>query len=286
PEPNSYGFLVTCPTDPCLESSAIVYAGSTLYPANDLDVALQDQEGHTALLGVDREGHVSQVHFSDSKTEAPLPVLPAGSAPPAPRSAAAAPRIVTAGWTLPAAEAVAGVGLAAVLMGALYYLWPTLKGGFLGLFSRIEPERVLDHPARKGLHVLVEANPGIHFQELVRRTGFGRGQLEHHLRKLEHAGLVSRVKGDSYACFFARGQVDRRVMAAAPLLRSDGGRRVLAALQHRPGASTRDLAEQLGLAVGTVSYHVKRLREAGMLDSAEGSLHLTETGRQATALAA
>lgn len=282
---NSYSFVVTCDST-CQQAAPLVYAGHTHYSAFNFDSALQDQQGRTFLLAADGDGRPASYFRLDSETQAPFPVLPADEAPVDPP--AAAPRFEAAfsAWPVPGAKAATSIGVVATLLGALYYFWPAVKGGFLGLFSRIEPDRVLDHPARKALHALVEANPGIHFQEIVRRTGFGRGQLEHHLRKLERAELVSRVKGDSYACFFARGQVDRRVMAAAPLLRSDGGRSVLAALQQRPGASSRELAAQLGLATGTVSYHVKRLREAGMLESAGGALHLTETGRKATALAA
>lgn len=190
-------------------------------------------------------------------------------------------------WQVPGAAAATGLSLVALAASALYYFWPALKGmAGLGLFSRIDSDRVLDHPARKTLYHLIEANPGVHFQDLGRRVGFGRGQLDHHLNKILQARLVTRVQGQGYTCYFVRGQVNRSVMDAAPLLRSEGGRSVLQTLHQRPGLSTRDLAGQLGLAPGTVAYHVKRLREAGFLTSQAGSLHLTDTGQQVAGFAA
>ena len=287
-EPNSYGFMVVCPGEDCLEATALVHAGYSWMPAAPFGVgltdSLQDQRSVFSFVGADQDGRPSVTLMLTGQQKAPVPLLPPTEAPPrsAPASGDGGAAPVTA-WAIPAAPAVAGVGLVATLVGALYYFWPAVKAGGLGLFSRIEPDRVLDHPARRTVFNLVEANPGIHFQEIGRRTAFGSGQLDHHLRKLEAAGLVSRVKGAQYACFFARGQVDRRLMAAAPALRSEGGRSVLTALQSTPGASSRDLADRLRLSPGTVSYHVRRLGDAGLLVSTGGALRLTDLGQQAAA---
>lgn len=287
-------WAITCKTAACLEPKTLIGTGyQQTYYSGTRVVHVQGytpgdgQEGDLAILYADADGTpVRRWAFSyDRPSYTPL----GGADQSASDYQLAPPQRVQSGavWALPDAPAAAvGFSFLALAASALYYFWPSLKGlPILGLFSRIEPDRVLDHPARKTLFALIEANPGIHFQEIGRRTGFGRGQLEHHLRKLQAADLVSRVQGSSYTCFFALGQVDRRVMAAAPLLRSDGGRTILATLQRQPGATSRQLAAQLGLSAGTVSYHVKRLRDAGLLESAGGSLHLTETGRQAGAVA-
>lgn len=77
-------------------------------------------------------------------------------------------------------------------------------------------------------------------------------------------------------------------MAAAPVLRSQGARLVLEALERHQGAgaSSRALAAELGLANGTVSYHARRLEEQGLVRSAGGAFHITEAGLRARPLAA
>jgi DNA-binding MarR family transcriptional regulator len=188
-------------------------------------------------------------------------------------------------WVAPGPAAATGLGLLGLLASALYYFWPHLKGLALApLFSRIADDEVLDNPNRARILDLVRAQPGVHFQDLVRQAAVGRGTLEHHLRKLEAAGLVTIKRSKGYACCFPKGAVDRRLMEAAPVLRSEGGRAVLRAVAKRPGASSRDLAGHLGFAPSTVSYHLKRLESAGLVspDPAVGA-RLTPLGEQAKA---
>lgn len=188
-------------------------------------------------------------------------------------------------WVAPGPAAATGLGLLGLLASALYYFWPHLKGLALApLFSRIADDAVLQNPNRSRILDLVRAQPGIHFQDLVRQAAVGRGTLEHHLRKLEAADLVIIKRAKGYACCFPKGVVDRRLMEAAPVLRSEGGRAVLREVARRPGASSRDLAVQLGFAPSTVSYHLKRLESAGLVapDPAVGA-RLTPLGEQAKA---
>ena len=72
-------------------------------------------------------------------------------------------------WTPPTARQAAAVGAFAALGGLLVYLLPGLKAPFFALFSRIRGEHLLEHPARAQIMVVIEADPGIHFQELMRR---------------------------------------------------------------------------------------------------------------------
>lgn len=290
-DPNRYSFSIECADPACSATRVYVIAGRLIESfrsryTDPADQLVRPYSSVTDHLMADGDGRM-EFRWSYVRSEsAAVPLVPPTEAEATPDDDPTAALATT--WAFPAAPAAAtGVSLLALVVSALYYFWPTLKGlPIAGLFSRIENDRVLEHPARRTLHALVEANPGIHFQELARKAGFGRGQLEHHLRKLQAANLVSRVEGASYTCFFARGQHDRRVMAAAPLLRSDGGRAVLGVLQELPGATSRQIAARLGLSAGTVSYHVKRLREAGLLESSGGALHLTDTGRKAGVVAA
>lgn len=189
-------------------------------------------------------------------------------------------------WDLPARETLVGAGAVGVLAGLVYWLWPLAKSTLpFGLFSRVERAGALDQPRRSELAALVEANPGIHFQEIVRRTGWGHGTVEHHLRKLVEVGVVAHQAGNGYDCYFAKGAIDRRLMAAVPVLKADGARRILEAVVTQPGTSALNVSGRAGLDPGTVSYHLRRLADAGLVEIERSGRELriapTELGRAA-----
>lgn len=157
-----------------------------------------------------------------------------------------------------------GIGLAAALAALLYWLWPALKGGAFGLFSRIQGDQLLDHPVRAELVQRIEAHPGIHYQDLIRAMDKGKGAIEHHLRKLQEGGRVKVLRSAGYTCFFPAAY-DRRLAATAPALKSDGARRILAAIRDHPGESASAITLSTGLSPAVVSHHLQRLGAAGLV---------------------
>ncbi len=158
---------------------------------------------------------------------------------------------------------VATLGLGTLIATGLYYLWPLAKGGLVGLFSRLRNDRLLDNSVRQHLHGLVEANPGIHHNALVRALGKGKGAAEHHLDKLVAGGLVLRHRGSGFTCYFPVG-TDRRVMPGFQVTKSEGARQILEAM-GRGITGVRQLAAVTGLSPSTVSHHLGRLRAAGLV---------------------
>jgi len=173
-------------------------------------------------------------------------------------------------WAPPGLPATVGIGLVAMGLAMLYYLWPALRSGGLGLFSRVRTDKLLDNPVRAEIHQAIEARPGIHQQDLVRLVGKGNGTVEHHLRKLLDAGLVTRVQGTGYTCYFLKGSTDRHTMAAAPVLKSPIAQAVLEAARLRPGVPPSVLARELGVSPPTISYHLRRLESAGLVTVQDG----------------
>ncbi|MCA1818642.1 MAG: winged helix-turn-helix transcriptional regulator [Thermoplasmatota archaeon] len=173
----------------------------------------------------------------------------------------------------------AAAGALAMLAGAIYWLWPALKAGPLALFSRVRGEDLLKNPLRAEIHQRIEAEPGLHHQALVRALGRAHGTVEHHLRKLVEGGLVARVQGKGYTCYFPKGRLDYRAMAAAPFLKSPVARSILDNVRRKPGIRTGELARALAVAPATIHYHVERLRGAGLIDGAlaHGAMRLTAT---------
>lgn len=239
----------------------LVYAGDYKDHREDGWVAF-DAAGN--LLGMDYWRHSTESTQETIVDDAPSPTPnpEASDEPPAPTVLAAR---TDAPWVAPTPVQAAGAAGVAVATGFLVYLWPALKGlPFFGLFSRLRRPELLGHPSRKKTMDVIEADPGIHFQEILRRTGLSNGNLVHHLRKLHQAGMVSEAKTGGYTCYFAARHADRRTMKAAPVLRSDAARSMLDAINDHPGVNAKDLAARLGLGSSTVHYHLKRLEAVGL----------------------
>ncbi len=284
---NRYGFETVCRGQGCGRVDLYVEVGTQAEREEDalarFGAGLERTSMGLDKLRVDGQGRaVLRTSIAQEQTGS-LVARPDGEGAGPQATAAAVP---SAAWVLPAAPAAAtGISLLALAGAALYYFWPALKGAAsFGLFSRIEGDQLLDHPVRRAIADAIDGEPGIHFLALSRKVGAGRGALEHHLRKMTAAGLVTRQQAAGYTCYFPKGKVDRHLMAAAASLRSDGSRAILQAVAATPGASSRDLAARLGLAPSTISYHLKRLEQAGLVaPGVRSGVQLTALGSQASA---
>ncbi len=280
---NRYGFQVYCRGALCSEVEVLVEVGRHQESAAFGNDPTDDRLALVDKLMVDATGTAAyRTRFAQS-TQAVVPLGDDRGAPPPPSTQAV---LVAPVWALPGAPAAAtGISTLALLGGALYYFWPALKGLVgAGLFSRIADAKVLDHPTRRRIKDAIEGEPGIHFQALARQVEVGRGTLEHHLRKLIEADLVTVRRAPGYTCYFPKGKIDRHLLDAAPALRSGGSRAVLQAVAAKPGTSSRDLAAHLGIAPSTVSYHLKRLETAGLVAPGEkAGVRITALGTQAQA---
>lgn len=242
-----------------------------------------------SLLAVDGRGRAERTVAAHSAWQRLLGDNSTPPAPPPPAQELETLSLPTGGasrWLLPSGAYAAGAGLVAIIAGLAYWSWPLLKNGLAApLFSRLERPRALDHPARSAILAAVQAEPGLHYQEIVRRTGLAQGTAQHHLRKLVGVGLLVEHAGPGYTCYFPPGAVDRRVMAVAPRIKSAGARGVLHRLQERPGLSESELAAALGRSRQTIHHHVRRLEGLGLVrvERRGARLHLTTTELGASA---
>jgi predicted transcriptional regulator len=255
---NRYGFGVYCGAT-CDAATALVAGGTFTYDqqggANDVLMATgtpSSAYSQLMVLGDGRAIYTERALYRTSSALGPsdFEATPAGNA---------------ATWQAPSAAVVAGAGLAGLLAGLAVYAAPAAKLPIAALFTRLRGDQLLRHPARARIHSAVEADPGIHFQELARRLDLGKGTLEHHLHKLVEGGQLVAHVSPGYTCYFPR-KTDRAVMAAAPFLRTPGPRSILEAIVHDGRTQVPDLCAQTGLSRSTVNHHLLRMKDAGLIE--------------------
>lgn len=119
-----------------------------------------------------------------------------------------------------------------------------------------------DHEHREALLSLVERTPGVHQSEAAEELGVSVSTLRHHVRALEADGELVTADVLGRQRLFPASDVDP-VLAA---LNDEGTARVLTALADREQATGSQLVEELDRAHSTVSYHLDRLAEEGIVE--------------------
>ena len=136
---------------------------------------------------------------------------------------------------------------------------------YLG-FRRIARNNILDSSTRNAVYECIKSGPGIRHADLVKHTGLSRGSVSYHLAMLETTGKITslRMHGDiSY--FENSGKYSQMEQKVLKYLREDTERQILATLYTTPSVSRIDLEHLFGLSGPTITWHMKRLAEDGLI---------------------
>ncbi|MDX1611585.1 MAG: winged helix-turn-helix transcriptional regulator [Candidatus Thermoplasmatota archaeon] len=142
--------------------------------------------------------------------------------------------------------------------------WWARATGREGLYARIEGRELLQHEAREEILDHLKREPGLSFQEIQDRIGLAPGTTKWHLEKLSKSSFIASTKDGRHRRYYPRGMDKAEVRAVVAL--KDPSRLALARMVLRnPGINQGDLARATGLAQSTVSHHLDRLIEDGMV---------------------
>lgn len=149
----------------------------------------------------------------------------------------------------------AGIGLSAITL-----VWTRKKWALAvaGLYARLRPQAVLEHPVRQRIAAVLQAQPGLTIREVQRDLDLANGAMAHHLRTLEKAGAVRVVADGNLRRLYLAGH--GRVEAVPPL-----ADRVLRLIGERGETTPGDVAAALGVSRQSVHYHLQKMVREGRL---------------------
>ncbi len=153
-------------------------------------------------------------------------------------------------------------GLATVIASALGL------GGFALVTRYISPKEALKNPQRAMLYGFVRGNPGVHLKKLSEEFAMKTSSILWHIRKLESAELVRSERANGYRVFYpVDGGIEiRRVSRAITALQNGNARALYEAVERRAGATPLQLSQALSIHGGTVRWHLRKLREFGLVE--------------------
>jgi DNA-binding transcriptional ArsR family regulator len=127
-------------------------------------------------------------------------------------------------------------------------------------------ESALELESRRRIYHYVEDNPGTHMRQVGRELDIPMGTLEYHLRYLVDEGLLATREDDRYTRYFVKGQTSRHEKDVLAAIRQETPRRIVAQLLMEPGASHGEILEEFDVSASTLSFHLNKLVEAGVVE--------------------
>ncbi len=140
--------------------------------------------------------------------------------------------------------------------------------GFALVTRYISPKEALKNPQRAMLYGFVRATPGVHLKKLSEEFGMKTSSILWHMRKLESAELVQSEHANGYRVFYAvEGGVEmKRISRAVTAIHNENARHIFQFISRDPGISTKSLANRLTLNPGNVRWHLRKLRDCGLVE--------------------
>jgi predicted transcriptional regulator len=124
---------------------------------------------------------------------------------------------------------------------------------------------VLELETRRKIYDLVAKNPGLHLSRIAELLEMRISLVEYHLIFLEKNQIVILSKESGYARCYVRGAVgteDKRIIA---VLRQEVPLRIVLYLLKNVISQHKDILEILDVAPSTLSYHLKKLLNHGII---------------------
>lgn len=134
-------------------------------------------------------------------------------------------------------------------------------------FSRVSGKNVFDNDTRRGIYECIRKNPGIHMRGILKETDVALGTLRYHINQLHRNHTIAILEDRGHTHYFENsGTYSAEQQHVLKHMRNGTTRKILEVLAVNSFATRKDIAESLGIAGSTVTYHMKRLEEDGVID--------------------
>jgi len=132
---------------------------------------------------------------------------------------------------------------------------------FLPLYTRLRREEVLDNEMRGMIRGCIFSDPGVHYNEIIRRLRLHNGAAAHHLMTLEREGIIRSRNDGRLKRFYP---ADMKLAEAPPVL-DRFQRTIYEAMRERDGMSQREIARALDVSFTSVNKHINRMASMGVV---------------------
>jgi DNA-binding Lrp family transcriptional regulator len=133
--------------------------------------------------------------------------------------------------------------------------------------SQLRDDAVANQSAKMDILMFIESNPGSHFRLICSSLSLCVGVVQYHVQRLEEEGLVSSRRFGKYRRFYKSGAFDDSAIRLISVLRIGTVRSIVNLLLVEGSVRHVVLADRVGISSQALSWHMKRMREAGLVTS-------------------
>ncbi len=130
---------------------------------------------------------------------------------------------------------------------------------------RLTLEEVLENQNRNQIIDLILNEPGIHFNELLRKTELAAGNLVWHLDILETYKVIGKKRISNYLTYFPYYQKNPISNLNLKLSKSNLTLHILKMIEKEPGIWNSIITQRQKVDHKTIHYHIKKLIDLGLV---------------------
>jgi predicted transcriptional regulator len=160
-----------------------------------------------------------------------------------------------------------GVGITIAVIAAIFAT-EVGKVALLGLllvplYTKIKREKVMDHFIRGRIYEFIVSNPGVNYSSIKEQFKLTNGTVTYHLSMLERQEFIRAKQDGIYKRYFSNngGPAVSDVQPMSLQLS------IAKAVREKPGMTQKEIAMLLGSSKQLVSYHIRNMKNDGLLDT-------------------
>ncbi|MHA1675061.1 MAG: winged helix-turn-helix transcriptional regulator [Promethearchaeota archaeon] len=132
---------------------------------------------------------------------------------------------------------------------------------------RLSMQDIFENSNRLLILQTISNSPGIHFNEIRRRTDLAQGQLSWHLEILDQYGIIHKEEVGQYVVYFPSVKEAGPHRIPALMEKSKTTLRILDIIETNPGITASSIGRLIGLKRNSVKYHIDKLIEHNRIAS-------------------
>jgi predicted transcriptional regulator len=117
----------------------------------------------------------------------------------------------------------------------------------------------------------INNSPGIRYRELLRATGFSNGVMAYHLKKLEKSKRFKVRRYNRRSTRFYPLSIPTKQLRVMEYIRRRTAGQIVLFLSQHDSPTFKDIVQFTEKASSTVSWHLSRLRQGGIISVTMGT---------------
>jgi len=130
---------------------------------------------------------------------------------------------------------------------------------------RLSLDEVLENENRNKIIEFILNEPGIHFNELLRKTGLAAGNLVWHLDILQTYKIIGKKRVGNFIAYFPYYQKNPLSNIDLKLQKSKLTLEILEMIEEKPGIWNNLITKKFKVDHKTIYYHLNKLNELGLI---------------------